>query len=62
MFADSLNEIIEQQFILAKYGISVTESNVLADFEREAFFNLAMRNEHLELEKWKAQCKVNLPT
>ena len=33
-------DLIRQQFILAKNGISLTESNMLPDFEREAYLDL----------------------
>ena len=36
-----MHGLLEEQFILAKFGISLTESNNLPDFEREAYVNLA---------------------
>ncbi len=41
-----MHGLIEEQFILAKSGISLTESNILADFEREAYVSLAI--EHIK--------------
>lgn len=38
-----MENIIEEQFLLAKNGISLTESNKLADFEREAYVDLAIK-------------------
>ena len=36
-------DLITQQFILAKNGISITESNMLPDFEREAYLDLVLQ-------------------
>ncbi len=49
-----MHGLVQEQFILAKFGISLTESNMLADFEREAYVSLAMdymkqQNEALSL-------------
>ena len=38
------HDLLEEQFLLARYGISITESNMLADFEREAFVSLAIQH------------------
>jgi hypothetical protein len=44
-----MSEIMHQQFLLARYGITISESNVLADFEREAFVDIAMKYEKMRL-------------
>lgn len=42
---NSLQAIIEQQYVLAKKcNISISDSNIMADFEREIFVNLLMRD------------------
>lgn len=50
-----MDEIIYQQWLLAKYGIPLTESNILADFEREAFASICAKYEKLQLELKTAQ-------
>jgi len=36
--------LVEEQYYLSKYaGISLTESAMLSDFEREAFLNLVIK-------------------
>ena len=41
----TLHSITEDQYYLAsKAGISISESNMLADFEREAFINLILKD------------------
>lgn len=50
-----MEEIINEQWLLAKYGIPLTESNVLADFERTAFANICVKYEKLQLELKTAQ-------
>ncbi len=52
-----MDEIIYQQWLLAKYGISLTESNILADFEREALVDICTKYEKLQLE-----LKTKIPT
>ena len=38
-----------QQFLLARNGIPISESNMLADFEREAFVDMCIEHEKMEL-------------
>jgi hypothetical protein len=45
-----MDDIIHEQWILAKYGIPLTESNNIADFERQAFANICLKYEKLQLE------------
>jgi len=35
-------DLIQEQFLLARHGISLTESMMLPDFEREAFVSTAV--------------------
>lgn len=50
LFETSMDDIIHEQWILAKYGIPLTESNNIADFERQAFANICLKYEKLQLE------------
>lgn len=43
-------DIMHQQLLLARYGIPLSESNVLADFEREAFVDIAVKYEKMKLQ------------
>ena len=45
-----MSEIMYQQMILARNGVSITESNHLADFEREAFVDIAVAHEKMKLQ------------
>ena len=41
----NLQNILEQQYVLSKKcNISISETNMLADFEREVYLNLLMRD------------------
>lgn len=41
----TLENIVEEQYYLAKRaGISILESSLLPDFEREAYINLVLRD------------------
>jgi hypothetical protein len=47
----SLEQIVEDQFYLAKYaGINILESSLMVDFEREAHINLLRRSIKQEIE------------
>jgi len=49
-----LENIIEEQYQLArKAGISITESNDMADFERDAYLNLLIRDLKKEAKQLK---------
>ena len=50
-----MTDIMHQQFLLARYGIPLSESNILADFEREAFVDIAVKYE-------KARLQLTSPT
>ncbi len=43
-------DLIYQQFFLAQHGISLSESNEIADFERTAFVDLALKYEKMKLQ------------
>jgi len=40
-----LSDVIKVQFLLARYGISIEESNRLALFEMEGFAELSIKHE-----------------
>ena len=44
-----MSDIMYQQFLLARNGISISESNVLADFEREALVDMCVEHEKMKL-------------
>lgn len=47
----SLHSITEDQYMLAsRGGISIAESNELADFEREAYVNLVIKDARVKLQ------------
>jgi len=46
----TLSDVVRSQFLVAQYGINITESNQLAIFEFDAFFNLAVEQEQRKLE------------
>ena len=60
LFDMELEGIIEEQFLLAQYGISVSESNWLADFEREAFVDLAIKDKKQKLEMLEAGAALSI--
>ena len=43
-------KIAEEQFILATMGISLSESENLVDFEREAYVNMAIKEKKMQLD------------
>jgi|GEM_PF-4343642 hypothetical protein len=43
-------KITEEQFILATMGISLSESENLVDFEREAYVNMAIKEKKMQLD------------
>jgi hypothetical protein len=45
-----MSELMHQQFLLARYGIPLSESNIIADFEREAFVDIAVKYEKIRLQ------------
>jgi hypothetical protein len=45
-----MSRITEEQFVLATMGISLTESENLMDFEREAYVDLAIKEKKNQLE------------
>ena len=45
-----MSELMHQQFLLARYGIPLSESNMIADFEREAFVDIAVKYEKIKLQ------------
>lgn len=49
----TLDEIIKEQYYLAKAGISILESNLLPDFERDAFMSMIIKEAKEELEAMK---------
>ena len=49
MFQTDLSDIMYQQFLLARNGIPISESNMLADFEREALVDMCIEHEKMEL-------------
>lgn len=55
MFDTDFTDLMHQQFLLAKYGIPLTESNLLADFEREAFVDIAVKHEKLKVDMMNVQ-------
>ena len=46
----SLARITEEQYVLATSGISITESEQMADFERSAYVDLAMREKKMNIQ------------
>jgi hypothetical protein len=51
----SLSNVVRSQFLLAQYGINITESNQLAFFEYEVFLNLALEQEQQKIDEMKAE-------
>jgi len=45
-----MSDLVYQQFLLAQHGISLSESNEIADFEREAFVDMAVKYEKIKLQ------------
>ncbi len=45
-----MEDVIRQQFLLSRYGISVDVSNRLAAFEADVYTDLAMEAEKLKAE------------
>ena len=45
-----LADVVQSQFLLCQYGISIDESNRLCVFEFDAFLNLAIQQEKLKIE------------
>jgi len=56
----NLESLMEEQFLLAEYGISISESNHLADFERYALVDLALKREKQKLEMIQAGAALSL--
>jgi hypothetical protein len=55
----SLENITEEQFQLArKAGISITESTLLPDFEREAYINLLIKDLKREVDSLNEASRV----
>ena len=49
-----MESLVEEQYLLSKHaGINISESMELADFEREAYVNLVLRDMKRELENIK---------
>jgi len=48
-----IHEIVRQQYYLAKCGISLLESSMLPDFEREAYINMYIKEKKEEAELFK---------
>jgi len=46
----TLSDVVRAQFLVAQYGINISETNQLAIFEFDAFFNLAVEQEKRKLE------------
>ena len=46
-----LADVVRAQFLVAQYGINITESNRLAIFEFDAILNLAVEHEKRKLEE-----------
>jgi hypothetical protein len=44
-----MKDIMYQQMILARNGVPLSESNQLADFEREAFVDIAVKYEEMKM-------------
>ncbi len=42
--------ITEEQFLLATMGISITESENMVNFEREAYVDLAIKEKKMQIE------------
>jgi len=56
---NTLHSITEEQYYLAtKANISIEESNELADFEREAFLNLIIRDLRTQVENEKLKKNI----
>ena len=49
-----LSDVVTAQFLLARYGISIGESNQLSVFEFDAFLNLAIEQEQKKIEQLQA--------
>ena len=55
---NTLQSITEEQYYLAnRASISIAESNELADFEREAFLNLIIRDVKNQIENEKSKMR-----
>lgn len=52
-------KITQEQFLLATFGISITESNDMVDFEREAYVDLAIKEKKMQLEMMGAMAGVS---
>ena len=49
-----MESLVEEQYLISKHaGINITESMQLADFERDAYVNLTIRDMKKELENMK---------
>ena len=46
----NMEDLMYQQMILARNGVPITESNFLADFEREAFVDIAVKHEKMQMQ------------
>ena len=55
----SLDAIVQEQYYLArKAGISLMESSMIPDFEREAYVNMLLKDLKDEMELEKAKYKI----
>ena len=46
----SMARLTEEQYILATCGIPIWESNMMVDFERAAYVDLAMREKKMNID------------
>jgi hypothetical protein len=60
LFEMDLPALMDEQFLLAQYGISIMESNHLADFERYALVDLAIKKEKQKLEMIEAGAALSV--
>lgn len=50
-----LADFVQAQFLLAKHGVSYSESSALAIFEFDVLFGLALKEERDRIEMMKSQ-------
>ncbi len=53
-----LAELVQAQFLLARHGVTYSESNALAKFEFDVLVNLAVDEEKSQLEIMQAQMAI----
>ena len=53
-----LADLVQAQFLLARHGVTYSESSALAIFEFDALVNLAVKQEQSQMEMLQAQMAV----